>query len=116
MRSVLRVSIANVIPAHVTEISALADDELQAQLITAEREAMEAKADYELRNNITHNVVIMDPVLKAVHGGERTGYAERCDTCPPCHIVSLTKLGASFPSSRRTTLSPCYMALWRPSY
>lgn len=56
---------------------ALADDELQEQLTLAEREAMEAKAEYEIRNRITHNVLVMDPVLKAVHGGERTGYAEK---------------------------------------
>ncbi|KAF1921196.1 centromere protein H (CENP-H)-domain-containing protein, partial [Ampelomyces quisqualis] len=53
------------------------DEQLQAQLITAEREAMEAKAEYELRNNISHNVLVMDPVLKAVHGGERTSHAEK---------------------------------------
>lgn len=43
----------------------------------AQREAMEAKAAYEIRNRITHNVVVMDPVLKAVHGGERSGFAEK---------------------------------------
>lgn len=59
------------------DISALSDDELQEQLTIAQREAMEAKAEYELRNRITHNVLVMDPVLKAVHGGERTGYAEK---------------------------------------
>jgi hypothetical protein len=62
--------------AHVTDFSGLSDDELQAQLTVAQREAMEAKAEYELRNKITHNVLVMDPILKAVHGGERTGHAE----------------------------------------
>jgi len=38
---------------------------------------MEAKAEYEIRNRITHNVLVMDPVLKAVHGGEHTGFAEK---------------------------------------
>jgi hypothetical protein len=108
-------AVANVIPAHVTEISALSDDQVQAQLVIAEREAMEAKAEYELRNNITHNVLFMDPVLKAVHGGERTGYAEKCGVRLP-YIAILTKVGASSPSSRRTILSPCYMAPWRPSW
>lgn len=56
---------------------ALSDDELQEQLTVAQREAMEAKAEYEIRNRITSNVLDMDPVLKAVHGGERTGYAEK---------------------------------------
>jgi hypothetical protein len=61
----------------VPDISALSDDELREQLTIAQREAMEAKAEYELRNRITHNVLVMDPVLKAVHGGDRTGYAEK---------------------------------------
>jgi ribosomal protein S5 len=42
---------------------------------------MEAKAEYEIRNRITHNVLVMDPVLKAVHGGERTGFAEKYVDC-----------------------------------
>ncbi|KAH8732363.1 centromere protein H (CENP-H)-domain-containing protein [Phaeosphaeriaceae sp. PMI808] len=53
------------------------DDEIQDQLTIAQRETMEAKAEYELRNRISHNVLVMDPVLKAVHGGERAGYAEK---------------------------------------
>ncbi|KAL6152458.1 hypothetical protein ACJBU6_09325 [Exserohilum turcicum] len=35
----------------------------------AQREAMEARAAYEMRNRITHKVLVMDPVLQAVHGG-----------------------------------------------
>jgi hypothetical protein len=61
----------------VTDFTALSEDELQDQLIIAQRETMEAKVEYEIRNTITHNVLVMDPVLKAVHGGERTGYAEK---------------------------------------
>ncbi|KAF2819091.1 hypothetical protein CC86DRAFT_450306 [Ophiobolus disseminans] len=63
--------------SHVSDLSELSDDELQVQLTIAQREALEAKAEYEIRNSITHNVLVMDPVLKAVHGGERTGYAEK---------------------------------------
>ncbi|KAL5118047.1 hypothetical protein ACEQ8H_004034 [Pleosporales sp. CAS-2024a] len=63
--------------ARVVDSSALPDDELQAQLTIAEREAMEAKAEYEIRNKIIHNVLAMDPTLKAVHGGERTGLGEK---------------------------------------
>ena len=55
----------------------MSDDAVQEQLIIAEREAMDAKAEYELRNRITHNVLLMDPVLKAVHGGEGTDFAEQ---------------------------------------
>lgn len=68
---------ANTIAAHVADVSTLSDDDLQEQLILAEREAMEAKAEYELRNRITHNVLVTDPVLKAVHGGEETDFAEK---------------------------------------
>ncbi|KAF2657973.1 hypothetical protein K491DRAFT_676768 [Lophiostoma macrostomum CBS 122681] len=63
--------------AGLSDVSGPSDDVLQEQLIVAEREAMEAKAEYELRNRITHNVLVMDPVLKAVHGGERTDFAEK---------------------------------------
>ncbi|CAO2647821.1 Nn.00g087430.m01.CDS01 [Neocucurbitaria sp. VM-36] len=59
------------------DTSGLSDDALQEQLTIAQREAMEAKAEYEIRNRITHNVLVMDPVLKAVHGGEHTGFAEK---------------------------------------
>jgi hypothetical protein len=68
----------------VTDSSALSGAELQAQLTLAEHEALEAKAAFEIRNRITHNVLVMDPVLKAVHGGDRTGYAEKYDGDLPC--------------------------------
>jgi hypothetical protein len=59
------------------DVSALSDNALQEQLTVAQHEAMEAKAEYELRNKITRNVLVMDPVLKAVHGGEQTSAAEK---------------------------------------
>ncbi|KAH9871995.1 hypothetical protein J1614_006254 [Plenodomus biglobosus] len=59
------------------DVWALTDDALQEQLTMAQHEAMEAKAEYELRNKITRNVLVMDPVLKAVHGGEQTSAAEK---------------------------------------
>ncbi|KAJ4349892.1 uncharacterized protein N0V89_008511 [Didymosphaeria variabile] len=55
----------------VSDVSSLSDDVLQEHLMTAEREAMEAKATFEIRNRIAHNVLVMDPVLKAVHGGQQ---------------------------------------------
>lgn len=60
-----------------TDISELSDDDIQEQLTIAEHEAMEARVEYELRNRITRNVLAMDPVLKAIHGGESTDYAEK---------------------------------------
>jgi len=62
---------------HAPEVAALSDDALQEQLARAQHEAMEAQAEYEVRNRITHNVLVMDPVLKAVHGAGQTGAAER---------------------------------------
>lgn len=61
----------------MTDVSALSDDELQEQLTIAQRDVIEAKAEFEIRNRVIHNVLVMDPVLKAVHGGERTGLAEK---------------------------------------
>jgi hypothetical protein len=74
--------------ARVTDLSDLSDDELQAHLTSAQREAMEAKAEYEIRNRISHNVLVMDPVLKAVHGGDRTGYAEKFVELGQLHFLS----------------------------
>jgi hypothetical protein len=64
-----------VVDAH--DFSALPDDLLEERLTVAQREAMEARAEYEIRNKITHNVLVMDPVLKAVHDGEQTSFAEK---------------------------------------
>jgi hypothetical protein len=63
--------------ANVPDVSGLSDDELNEQLMIAEREAADARAKYLLRNKMTENVVVMDPILKAVHGGETTGYVEK---------------------------------------
>lgn len=68
---------ADTIVAHVADVSTLSDDDLQEQLIVAEREAMEAKAEYEMRNRITHNVLVTDPVLKAVHEREENSFVEK---------------------------------------
>ncbi|KAJ5024854.1 centromere protein H (CENP-H)-domain-containing protein [Bipolaris maydis] len=63
--------------AQAHDLSALPDDLVEERLTIAQREAMEAKTEYEIRNRITHNVLVMDPVRKAVHGGERTRFAEK---------------------------------------
>lgn len=69
----------------MSDISALSDDVLEEHLMIAEREAMEAKAKFEIRNKIAHSVFAMDPVLKAVHGGqhhtaEKQVHADRAAT------------------------------------
>ncbi|CAI6340462.1 unnamed protein product [Periconia digitata] len=63
--------------AHVPDTSGLSDDEVQEQLMAAQRDAMDAKTKFEIRNRISHNVLVMDPVLKAVHGGEDTEPMEK---------------------------------------
>jgi len=52
-------------------------DDLNEQLRLAEREALEARAGYMLRNKIIENVLIADPILQAVHTGSRATSAER---------------------------------------
>ncbi|CAN9115895.1 unnamed protein product [Alternaria alternata] len=59
------------------DASATPDDLLEGRLTVAQREAMDARAEYEIRSKITHNVLVMDPVLKAVYEGEQTGFAEK---------------------------------------
>ena len=59
------------------DVSFLSDDVVQEQLIMAERELLDARAEYELRNRFVDNTLVMDPVLKAIHGGEHTDYAEK---------------------------------------
>jgi hypothetical protein len=51
------------------DVSELAEDELQSQMANAERELLEARTKYSLRKKIIQNVLIADPVLKAVHAG-----------------------------------------------
>jgi len=51
------------------DLSTLSEEELKAQITTAERELLEARTSYILRNKIIQNVLIADPVLKAIHAG-----------------------------------------------
>ncbi|KAF2144971.1 uncharacterized protein K452DRAFT_222087 [Aplosporella prunicola CBS 121167] len=54
-----------------------ADNDIEQQLIVAEREALEARAAYLLRNKIVDHVLVTDPVIKAVHAGSNASYAEK---------------------------------------
>lgn len=67
--------------AQTPDFSSLSDDALQVQLIKAQSEAAEARAEYLLRSKITQSVMVTDPILKAVHGGATTGYAEKSVKC-----------------------------------
>ncbi|CAD6570622.1 MAG: hypothetical protein ASARMPREDX12_003774 [Alectoria sarmentosa] len=53
------------------------DEELNAQLKIAEKECLEARATYSLKQNVVEDVLIVDPVLKAVHSGLNATPTER---------------------------------------
>jgi hypothetical protein len=58
------------------------DHDIEAQVKAAEKEVLEARAAYVLKNSIVHQVLIADPILKAVHSGELANPAERCERNP----------------------------------
>jgi hypothetical protein len=51
------------------------DDELRVK--DAEKACLEARAKYILKNSIIENILITDPVLKAIHSGGNATPAER---------------------------------------
>ena len=48
-----------------------------SELKAAEKECLEARAAYLLRNSIVENVLVADPILKAVLSGVNATPAER---------------------------------------
>jgi len=85
---------------HDVDISTLSDQEVQTEIKKAEHELLEARSKYALRNQIIQNVIITDPVLKAVHSGANATELERRllpliierDTLAMVHSVLSTKL------------------------
>ncbi len=59
----------------VNEISG--SNDMDKQLRTAEQGVLKAKATYSLRKQIIENVLMTDPILKAVHSGANATSAER---------------------------------------
>lgn len=59
------------------DVSTVSDDELDARLAAAEREALEARAGYTLRRAISNGVIMMNPALRAVHAGSNASPVER---------------------------------------
>lgn len=43
----------------------------------AQHEVLKAKAAYQVRSNIVEGVLVANPILKAVHGGNNTSVAEQ---------------------------------------
>ena len=54
----------------------LTDEETKSQLKAAEKDCLEARATYMLQQSVVEDVLITDPVLKAVHSGANTTSTE----------------------------------------
>jgi hypothetical protein len=52
------------------------DGDPHTQIKAAEKDCLEARAAYLLRNSIVENVLVADPILKAVHSGINATPAE----------------------------------------
>lgn len=50
---------------------------MQAEITKAEHDLLEARSKYMLRNQIIQNIIMVDPVLKAVHSGANATDLER---------------------------------------
>jgi len=59
------------------DLTNLSDEEIQLQIMQAERDLLTARTRYTLRNMIIEQVLITDPVLKAVHSGANATELER---------------------------------------
>ena len=64
------------------------DEEVNSQVKIAEKECLEARATYSLKQSVVEDVLIVDPVLKAVHSGLKATPTERYAISPE---VSMTR-------------------------
>ena len=53
----------------------------------AEKECLEARATYSLRQSVVEDVLIVDPVLKAVHSGLKATPTERYSISPEISVA-----------------------------
>lgn len=53
----------------------------------AEKECLEARATYSLKQSVVEDVLIVDPVLKAVHSGLKATPTERYSISPAFSVV-----------------------------
>ncbi len=56
------------------------DEELDSQVKIAEKECVETRATYSLKQSVVEDVLIVDPILKAVHAGLNATPTERYST------------------------------------
>lgn len=68
------------------------DEEVNAQVKIAEKECLEARATYSLKQSVVEDVLIVDPVLKAVHSGLKATPTERYSTSPEFSDDAVHKL------------------------
>lgn len=52
-------------------------DVSEEDITTARQELLKAKAAYQVRNNVVENVLVTNPILKAVHAGAKASAAEQ---------------------------------------
>jgi hypothetical protein len=53
------------------------DEVSEEDIANAQRELLEAKATYQVRNSIIENVLTANPILKAVHAGSNASLLEQ---------------------------------------
>lgn len=53
----------------------------------AEKECLEARAKYSLKQSVVEDVLIVHPVLKAVHSGLKATPTERYSTSPEASMM-----------------------------
>lgn len=58
----------------------------------AEKECLEARATYSLKQSVVEDVLIVDPVLKAVHSGLIATPTERYSISPAVSVVKRISL------------------------
>ena len=68
------------------------DEDTELELKAAERECLDARAAYMLRQSVVEDVLIADPILKAVHSGANATPTERFVTHAAGFILALTLL------------------------
>ncbi|CAG8951899.1 hypothetical protein HYFRA_00005703 [Hymenoscyphus fraxineus] len=84
------------------------DEVSEEDIKSAQKELLDAKTAYQLRNNIVESVLIANPILKAVHSGSNATIAEQ-DLLPLLEqrdqlSVALTALTAKVLSSKNELL------------
>ena len=63
------------------------DDNNVEQLNNAEREYLESRSAYLLKNSVVESILVTDPILKAVHSGANATPAERYGSIQPRRTV-----------------------------